>query len=73
MSKDLDDVGNQYPWFRSIQNAYKRLTGLELVQDDFLKISVSSFAQNLMGKPFGISLGKLVDEIKHNERGNDGE
>jgi len=73
LSKDLDDVGNQYPWFRSIQNAYKRLTGMELVQDEFLNISVSSFAQNLMGKPFGISLEKLVDEIKHIERGNDGE
>lgn len=70
-NRDLEDIGNQYPWFRTILKAHKRLHGLELMQEDFMKLSISSFAQELLGKPLGTSLEKLVAEIKNIDRGND--
>lgn len=60
--KDLDDVGNQYFWFRSIQSAYKILTGKELTIDEFKSISLTKLAQDLLGKSFGKSLKKMVEE-----------
>lgn len=61
-SKDLEDVGNQYVWFRSIQSAYKRLKGYELAQEEFASLSPVDLAQELLGKPLGESLTKLVNE-----------
>jgi hypothetical protein len=61
-SKDLDDVGNQYMWFRSIQSAYKRLKGYEMTQEVFESLSPVDLAQDLLGKPLGESLTKLVNE-----------
>ena len=61
-TKDLDDVGNRYLWFRSIQSAYKKLCGTELTLDNFIQISPSELAQKLLGKPLGESLAKLVIE-----------
>ena len=61
-TKDLDDVGNQYLWFRSIQTAYKRLKGIDLTTDEFSKMSPVTLAQDLLGKPIGESLSKLVNE-----------
>ena len=61
-SKDLEDVGNQYLWFRSIQTAYKRLNGIDLTTEDFSKMSPVTLAQDLLGKPIGESLSKLVNE-----------
>ena len=62
--KDLDDVGNQYIWFRSIQSAYKKLTGADLSLEDFKGKSPATFAQEILGKPLGESLQKLVIEAK---------
>ena len=62
-SKDMDDVGNQYPWFRSIESAYKKLKGTELQIQDFKTMSPVSLAQELLGKPLGQALKSLVDEI----------
>lgn len=61
-SKDLDDVGNHYMWFRSIQSAYKKLEGLELTLDGFKGMSPAQLGQKLLGKPLGESLKKLVSE-----------
>ena len=61
-SKDLDDVGNQYLWFRSIQAAYKKLNGVDLKIEDFSRISPVALAQDLLGEPMGESLSKLVNE-----------
>ena len=68
-SKDLDDVGNQYLWFRSIQTAYKRLYGSDLTTEDFSKMSPVALAQDILGKPIGESLSKLVNETNKIEEG----
>lgn len=73
-SKDMDDVGNQYPWFRSIISAYKKLKGVELQVQDFKTMSPVSLAQELLGKPLGLALKRLVDETnKPIEGGDDNE
>lgn len=64
-SADLDDVGNKFLWFRSIVNGYKRIYGTDLTVDEFKKISPVKLAQDLLGKPLGSSLKKLVDETKN--------
>ena len=73
-SKDMDDVGNQYPWFRSIISSYKKLKGVELQVQDFKIMSPVSLAQELLGKPLGPALKRLVDETnKPIEGGDDNE
>ncbi|MGM9666110.1 MAG: hypothetical protein ACI3XX_06195 [Eubacteriales bacterium] len=61
-SKDLEDVGNQYIWFRSIQNSYKKLNGADFSLNEFKQMSPVLLAQSLLGKPLGESLKKLVNE-----------
>lgn len=61
-SKDLEDVGNHYMWFRSIQSAYKKLEGSELTLDGLKGMSPAQLSQRLLGKPLGESLKKLVSE-----------
>lgn len=61
-SKDLDDIGNRYIWFRSVQSAYKKLKGEELSLQDFKAISPVTLAQWLLGRPLGSALQKLVAE-----------
>ena len=72
-TKDLDDVGNQYLWFRAIQSAYKKLKGVDFTQDDFKKMSSVSLAQELLGKPLGESLKKLVTETNKTDDGGNAE
>ena len=73
-SKDVDDVGNQYPWFRSIASAYKKLKGIELQSQEFKPMSPVFLAQELLGKPLGQALKSLVIEInKPSEGGDDNE
>ena len=61
-SRDLDDACNQYIWFRSVVSAYKRLKGIELTTEEFKRLSMAMFAQELLGKPLGSALDKLVKE-----------
>lgn len=72
-SRDLEDVGNQYLWFRSIVKSYKRLKGIDLSIDEFTRVSLAFFAQELLGKPLGESLSKLVQEINREVGGDDNE
>ena len=73
-SKDMDDIGNQYPWFRSIESAYKKLKGIDLQAQDFKSTSPVRLAQELLGKPLGQALKSLVDETnKPSEGGDDNE
>ncbi|HMM00005.1 MAG TPA: hypothetical protein PKC96_01520 [Bacilli bacterium] len=73
-SKDLEDVGNQYIWFRSIQSAYKKLFGNDLSVQDLKGYSPVTLAQLLLGKPLGQALGKLVVETnKLEDGGNENE
>ena len=64
-SKDLEDVGNRYLWFRSILTSYKRLEGKELTIETFKGCSLSSLSQKLLGKPLGEALKKLVSETNN--------
>lgn len=72
-SKDMDDVGNQYPWFRSIQSAYLKLKGIELSIQEFKNCSPVFLAQELLGKPLGSALKNLVNETNKIEGGNENE
>lgn len=73
-SKDMDDVGNQYPWFRSIESSYKKLKGVDLQVQDFKSMSPVFLAQELLGKPLGQALKSLVNETnKISEGGDDNE
>lgn len=70
-SKDMDDVGNQYPWFRSIESAYKKLKGIDLQTQDFKSMSPVFLAQELLGKPLGQALKSLVNETNKISEGRD--
>ena len=59
---DLDDIGDKFMWFRSILNGYKKLKGIDLTVEEFKKCSLVNLAQELLGKPFGKALNKLVAE-----------
>lgn len=72
--KEMDDIGNRYPWFRSIESAYKKLKGTDLQEQDFKSMSPVSLAQELLGKPLGQALKSLVAETnKPSEGGDDNE
>lgn len=72
-SLDLDDLENKFLWFRSIVSGYKRIYGIDLTVDAFKKISPVKLAQDLLGKPLGSSLKKLVEETMYNKDGEDDE
>jgi len=72
-SRDLEDVGNQFLWFRSIVNSYKRLKGTDLTLEEIKTVSLAFFAQELLGKPLGESLSKLVQETTKTIGGDDNE
>lgn len=61
-ANDLEDLGNRYIWFRSIQSAYKKLQGEELSKSKLQESSPVRLAQLLLGKPFGSALQQLVAE-----------
>ena len=62
--RDLDDVGNSFQWFRAIQKAYYRLKGEELTKEVFNELTIVVLAQELLGKPLGMSLQKLVEGMR---------
>ena len=66
---DLDDVGNKYIWFRSILMSYKRLNGKDLTVEEFSSLSPVLLAQQLLGKPLGKALEKMVVETNKVDTG----
>lgn len=73
-NKEIDDISDQYTWFRSIQSGYKRLKGEELTLDKFKEASAVQIAQELLGNPLGSALGRMVNEIrKIDSEGNENE
>ena len=64
-SKDLDDISNQYRWFRSIQAAYQKIKGSELTAEVFGQTPLAALAQMLLGNPIGTALDKLVNDSKN--------
>ena len=65
--KDVEDVCDQYHWFRSIRTAYQRLEGKELTLEELKNMSASLLAQKLLGNPLEVSMEKLVDTLKGTE------
>lgn len=65
--KDLDDICDQYLWFRSVMTAYKRLEGVELTLDELRATTASALAQKLLGNPLEVSMSRLVDTLKGSE------
>lgn len=65
--KDIDDICDQYLWFRSIMTAYQRLEGKELTSEELKAMPASLLAQKLLGNPLEVSMGKLVDALKGTE------
>lgn len=72
--EEIDDLTNNYLWFRSIMKGYHKLTGEELTKEKFLEKTPIYWSQVLLGKPLGISLSRLVEEMKKvNVEDNDNE
>ena len=57
---DIDDLGNEYMWFRSVVSGYKRITGEDLTISDFREMPCVLLAQIVMGKPLGSALVNLI-------------
>ena len=61
---DLDDFGNKYRWFRTIEASYERLFGKKMDVESFVKESPVQLSQQLLGKPLGSSLANLLQSTK---------
>ncbi len=59
--RDFDDVSNKYPWFNTIKSAYKKLNNIDLKEDDLKNKPTIELAQDLLGKPFGKALTKMIE------------
>lgn len=70
--KDVDDISEQYLWFRSIMTAYKRLEGKELTSEELKSTSGSLLAQKLLGNPLEVSMERLVNALKGTEEEENG-
>ena len=69
--KTIDDVWEAHPWFRSITKSYKRHYGKEITEEDLKPGESSQLAQVLLGKPFGMAMEKLLDNVNHTEEEDD--
>lgn len=65
---DIDEIGNQFNWFRSVCAAYKNLKGEELTIESFNELNIVKFAQEIIGKPFGQALKSLLNVANDIER-----
>lgn len=61
---DLDDLGNKYHWFRTIEAGYERLFGKKMDVASFVKVSPVQLSQQLLGKPLGSSLANLLESTE---------
>ena len=62
--KEIDDICDQYLWFRSIMTTYKRLEGKELTMEELKNTSASLLAQKLLGNPLEVSMERLVNTLR---------
>lgn len=60
---ELDDICDTYKWFASILGAYEKENKSKLKKDEFTKMSPVYLSQELLGKPLGKSLSRLIDEM----------
>ena len=67
---DIEDICTQYGWFYSIKYRYNQLKSHELTKDDILEWSPIQIAQEILGKPFAISLCNILDVVKNNKEGD---
>lgn len=59
---DLDDVISKYNWFNSICKSYYAVYGNELTEEEFMKISLVSLSQKLLGSPLESALDSISDK-----------
>lgn len=70
---DVEDIEDNYPWFRSIINAYKKLKGQDLTKEEFMEQTPLYWAQTLLGKPLGSALENLVKKANGIDGGEENE
>lgn len=68
-SKTIDDICAEYGWFYSVRKGYKKIYSKEMTVDDVANPSLSSvkLAQEILGKPLGTSLKKILDVVRNNK------
>lgn len=69
--KEIDDICEQYTWFRSICSAFKKIKGRDISVSDLKDESLSTLAQELLGNPLGGALKSLVNEVNGISEGGD--
>lgn len=69
--KTIGDVWDTHPWFRSIAKSYKMDNGKELTEEDLKPGESSQLAQLLLGKPFGMAMEKLLENVNQSEEEDD--
>lgn len=67
---DIDDVSNDYFWFRTIVSAYHKINGVQLDLETFLDCDVIELSQRLLGNPLNISLEKMKNLFNSKEDDN---
>lgn len=70
---DIEDLCDKFLWFRTILVGYKKLYGIDLTVEKFKDCSIASIAQDLLGKPFGKALTKLVQNVSNIESSDENE
>ena len=61
--KTLEDIVDSHTWFLSIQNAYKKMTNIDLNDDDFVNLDVLEFSQLVMNSCIVSSIDDFFDII----------
>lgn len=67
----LEEIGEEFNWFRSILLSYKKIEGHELTIDEFKGGSPALIAQKLLDKPFGKAIYKLANKSDDIDDGED--
>lgn len=62
-NKTLEDIIDSHTWFLSIQNAYKKLTNIDLTNDDFINLDALEFSQLVMNSCIVASVNDFFDII----------
>ncbi len=68
-NKGIDEICDQYFWFRSVMGSFKKIEGKDLTTDDLKTIQSSSLAQKLLGNPLNTAMANLVETMKNPENG----
>lgn len=70
-NKIIADVREQYSWFASIQNAYKKIAGSQLDEESFLQLDVLEFSQQIMNTCSVLSITDFYNIISRTSKEDD--